>query len=177
VRLYLLTSEDKEQQILELGDSMAEDMEVMNIVVLVEVGVRIFDLLQESSAQDLLLLVAEAEHMGIVIPMAVTQDIRPVNQLQDFLYVQVLSALSPVEDPNQLEVQVVLVLILIWVVSAALLELPVMVTDLTQEVVEADITEAVEVVIQLVAADRHTVMEVYVLILHIPLLLLLEMEL
>ena len=52
-----------------------------------------------------------------------------------------------------------------------------MVTDLTQEVVEADITEAVEVVIQLVAADRHTVMEVYVLILHIPLLLLLEMEL
>jgi hypothetical protein len=113
VRLYIFTSEDKEQQILELGDSMAEGMEVFMIVVLVEVGVRIFDLLQESSAQDLLLPVAEAECMGIVILMAVTQDIRPVNQLQDFLYVQVLSALSPVEDPNQLEVQVVLVLILI----------------------------------------------------------------
>ena len=53
-----------------------------------------------------------------------------------------------------------------------------MVTHLTQEVVAADITEAVEVVeVQLVAADRHTVMEVYVLVRYIPLLLLLEMEL
>ena len=52
-----------------------------------------------------------------------------------------------------------------------------MVTDLTQEVVAADITEAVEAVYQLVAADRHTVMEVYVLARHIPLLLFLEMEL
>ena len=52
-----------------------------------------------------------------------------------------------------------------------------MVTPLAQEVVEADITEAVEAVYQLVAADRHTVMEVYVLVRHIPLLLLLEMEL
>jgi hypothetical protein len=155
---------------------MAEGIEVVMVAVLVEVGVRIFDLLQESSAQDLLLPVAEAEHMGIVIPMAVTQDIRPVNQLQDFLYVEVLSALSPVEDPNQLEVQVVIILLLL-VVSEALLELAVMVRHLTQEVVEADITEAVEVVIQLVAADRHTVMEVYVLIRHIPLLLPLEMEL
>ena len=93
---------------------MAEGMEVVLLViaVLVEVGVRIFDLLQESSAQDLLLPVAEAEYMGVVIPMAVTLDIRPVNQLQDFLYVQVLSALSPVEDPNQLEVQVGFILLL-----------------------------------------------------------------
>ena len=53
-----------------------------------------------------------------------------------------------------------------------------MVTHLAQEVVAADITEAVEVVkVQLVAADRHTVMEVYVLVRHIPLLLFLEMEL
>ena len=53
-----------------------------------------------------------------------------------------------------------------------------MVTYITQEVVAADITEAVEAVIyQLVAADRHTVMEVNVRVRHIPLLLLLEMEL
>ena len=95
---------------------MAEGMEVIWVAVLVEVGVRIFDLLQESSAQDLLLPVAEAEYMGIIVPMAVTQDIRPVNQLQDFLDVQVLSALSPVEDLNQLEVQVVFILVLIIVV-------------------------------------------------------------
>ena len=57
------------------------------------------------------------------------------------------------------------------------MELAVIGTQLTQEVVAADITEAVEVHIQLVAADRHTVMEVYVLVRHIPLLLLLEMGL
>ena len=146
------------------------------VAVLVEVGVRIFDLLQESSAQDLLLPVAEAGYLGDVVPMAVTQDIRPVNQLQNILDVDFRSALTPVEDPNQLEVQVGFILLLI-VVWSALLELAVMVTHLTQEVVVADITEAVEVHYQLVAADRHTVMEVYVLVRHIPLLLLLEMEL
>ena len=159
---------------------MAEGMEVILVAVLVEVGARIFDLPQESSAQDLLLPEAEAEHLGIVVPMAVTQDIRPVNQLQVILDVEVLSALSPVEDPNQLEVQVVLLFIVVFIIMvwSALLEWAVMVRHITQEVVVADITEAVEVVkVQLVAADRHTVMEVYVLVRHIPLLLFLEMEL
>ena len=98
---------------------MAEGMEVMLVLVavLVEVGVRIFDLLQESSAQDLLLPVAEAEYLGTVVPMAVTQDIRPVNQLQDIILdVQVLSALSPVEDPNQLEVQLVFIIVMLFIV-------------------------------------------------------------
>ena len=129
---------------------MAEGMEVMLVLVavLVEVGVRIFDLLQESSAQDLLLPVAEAGYLGDVVPMAVTQDIRPVNQLQNILDVDFLLALTPVEDPNQLEVQVVLLFIVVFIIMvwSALLEWAVMVRHITQEVVVADITEAVEVV-------------------------------
>jgi hypothetical protein len=160
---------------------MAEGMEVLVVAVmvafLVEVGVRIFDLLQESSAQDLLLPVAEAEYIGHVVPMAVTQDIRPANQLQDFLDVLVVfPLLLLVEGPNQLEVQVVLVIMTLE--KKVLLELAVMVTHFAQEAVEADITEEVEVVkVQLVVADRHTVMEEYVLVRHILMLLFLEMEL
>ena len=95
--------------------------------------------------------------MGLVVQMAVMEGIRLVKQRLDILDVLFLSVLLRAGDPNHLEEQEELAVL---VVRRVLLELGVMETHLIQAAAEADITVAVGVVqAQLVAVDRRTVME------------------